>query len=133
MTGARGGGRDAAIAAIAGLIVALVMLAAGAVLLRAAERESLASLAAATEASVEAIGRSVADLIETGLGYDIPLDALYGVENHFNGIVAAMPTVDALALERADGTVLVATAPSVSGKRFPVHRDGAVVGSVVLE
>lgn len=124
--------RDLLLAGLIGAVMALAVAAGAATLLRVASHDSLPMLEAATEASAETVGRSVAGEIGRALGYGIPLDRLYAVDRYFQTIVAGSPIVEALALRAPDGTVIVETAPAVQGLAFPVLRDGIEAATLVL-
>ena len=107
--------RDAAIAGLIGLVMAVVVGLGSLLLAAAAARESVPTLTQAMQAGTDTVGRAVADQLGRALSYGIPLDGLVGLDGYFGRIVAGSPTIEALALHDPSGRPVFETRPGVAG------------------
>ncbi len=123
---------DLLIASLAGVALMVVVGAGSALMLRAAEQKALPELAETIRDGGDAVGTAVAGQIGKALDYGIPLDGLVGVDSYFDGVIAGVPTVEALALVDPDDKTLFSTRPEVSGLTFPVISGGQERASVIL-
>ncbi|WP_018698860.1 hypothetical protein [Amorphus coralli] len=133
-----GSDRSTRAAAAFGFAVALIVAAVGALMLTTGDRLDRSGLRFASDEVVGTIGHSIGGLVSRAVELGIPLADLYGVDGYLQGVIAANPEVDGIAITDADGKALFQQTRR-AGVAFdatvtvPIRRGDTVVGQIAID